>query len=55
MDDLYDMAKDNTVVFNVIVPYTGAPWCIADVGTAVSFNAPTTTIITAYLTKAAGG
>jgi len=27
---------------SLIVPYTGAPWCIADVGTAVTFNAPTT-------------
>src|SRR5215467_248552 len=37
----------------LVIPYTGAPWCIADVKTAVSFNAPTTTIITAYVTKAA--
>src|SRR5215467_7449844 len=50
-----------TATFNVpatstlIVPYTGAPWAIADVGTAVTFNAATTTVVTAYLTKAQGG
>ena len=37
------------------LPMTGVPWAIADVGTAVSFTAATTTTVTAYYSKGIGG
>ena len=39
----------------VIVPFTGAPWCIADVATAVQFTAATTTTVTGYYSLGIGG
>lgn len=38
-----------------ILPATGVPWAAADVGTAVTFTAATTTTVTAYYTKGIGG
>ena len=37
------------------LPFTGAPWAIADVGTAVQFTAASTTTLTAYYSKGVGG
>jgi hypothetical protein len=34
---------------------TGAPWAIADTGTAVTFTAASTSTVCAYYTKAIGG
>lgn len=38
-----------------VFPATGVPWAIADVGTAVTFTAASTTTLTAYYTQGAGG
>lgn len=38
-----------------ILPMTGVPWAIADVGTAVTFTAASSTTVTAYYTKGLGG
>ena len=38
-----------------VLPATGVPWATADVGTAVAFTAASTTTVSAYYTKAAGG
>jgi hypothetical protein len=40
---------------SVVLPMTGAPWAIADSGTAVQFTAATTTTVTAYYSKGSGG
>jgi hypothetical protein len=39
----------------VVLPMTGAPWAIADTGTAVTFTAASTSTVCAYYTKAIGG
>ena len=38
-----------------VLPMTGAPWASADVNTAITFTAATTTTLTAYYTKGIGG
>ena len=38
-----------------IFPMTGVPWAAADVNTAITFTAATTTTLTAYYTKGIGG
>ena len=38
-----------------VLPMTGVPWAIADVGTAVTFTAASTTTVSAYYTKGIGG
>lgn len=39
----------------VIMPYGGAAWAAADVATAVTFNAASTTTLTVYYTQGIGG
>lgn len=38
-----------------VLPMTGVPWAVADVGTAIAFTAASTTTVSAYYTKAVGG
>jgi len=38
-----------------VLPMTGVPWAAADVNTAITFTAATTTTLTAYYTKGIGG
>lgn len=38
-----------------VLPMTGVPWAMADVGTAVAFTAASTTTVTAYYTQGVGG
>ena len=37
------------------LPYSGAPWAVADVGTGVTFTAAATTTVVAYYTQGIGG
>jgi hypothetical protein len=39
----------------IVLPYTGAPWAIADVGTGITFTAAATTTLSAYYTIGIGG
>lgn len=39
----------------VIMPYGGVAWAAADVGTAITFNAASTTTLTVYYTQGIGG
>ena len=38
-----------------VLHFGGIPWALADVGTAVSFTAASTTTVTAYYSKGQGG
>lgn len=47
----FDILANTTAV----IPYTGAAWAAADVGTAISFTAASTTKVTSFYTKGTGG